>query len=230
MRSPYRRRRRTNLVPIVLALAAVLFLGVGSAIVFVSVSGVFTPTATVTITASATTAPTYTPSITPTITETAGPSPTATERPVLSYTVAAGDSLFSIAERFELTVDQVVAANAVDNCASLQVGQVLTIPPQSYPVPSLTPLPTGLARNAKLTHLVKPGDTLLGIADTYQTTIESILERNADIITDPDSLPVCRELEVRFGLNPWTPTLPGFTVTPAGTTPAPATRTPTGTP
>jgi LysM repeat protein len=233
MRSPYRRKRRTNLVPIVLALAAVLFLGVGSAIVFVSVSGVFTPTATVTITPSATTAPTYTPSITPTVTETAGPSPTATERPVLTYTVEAGDSLFSIAERFELTIEQLVAANDVGGCASLTVGQVLTIPPPSYPVPSLTPLPTGLARNARLFHTVKPGDTLLGIADTYQTTTESILERNAEIILDPNNLPVCAVLEVRFGLNPWTPTLPGFTITPDGTTPAPATpatQTPTATP
>ena len=230
MRSPYRRRRRTNLVPIVLALGAVLLLGVGSAIVFLSTSGVFEPTATAIASATATIAPTYTASITPTITETAGPSPTATERPVLTYTVEAGDSLFSIAAKFELSVDQLVAANQVEDCASLPVGQELTIPPQSYPVPSLTPLPTGLARNARLFHTVKSGDTLLGIADTYQTTTDDILTRNADIITDPNNLTVCAVLEVRFGLNPWTPTLPGFTVTPTGTAPAPATGAPTATP
>jgi LysM repeat protein len=225
MRSPYRRRRRTNLVPIVLALAAVLLLGIGSAIVFVSVSGVFEPTATVTASATATTAPTYTPSITLTITETAGPSPTATERPVLTYTVEAGDSLFSIAERFDLTIEQLVAANAVGDCAGLTVGQVLTIPPVNYPVPTLTPLPTGLSVNARLFHTVKPNDTLLAIANTYQTTTDDILERNSEIILDPNNLPVCAVLEVRWGLEPWTATLPGFTITPAGTTPAAATAT-----
>jgi LysM repeat protein len=214
-----------NWVPIILALAAVLLLGVGSAIVFVSVSGVFDPTPTATATVTATIAPTYTASITPTITETAGPSPTPTERPVLTYTVESGDSLFTIADRFQLTIEQLVAANQVDDCAGLSVGQVLTIPPPSYAVPSLTPLPTGLSFNARLFHTVKPGDTLLGIANTYQTTTESILERNAEIITDPNNLPVCAVLEVRWGLNPATATLPGFTVTPgaAGTTPAPAT-------
>jgi LysM repeat protein len=230
MRSPYRRKRRTNLVPIVLALGAVLLLGVGSAIVFVSMSGVGEPTVTVTASSTATTAPTYTPSITPTITDTAGPSPTATERPVLTYTVEAGDTLSGIAGKFELTVDQLVAANQLEGCASLVVSQVLTIPPPSYPVPSLTPLPTGLSRNAKLFHTVKPGDTLLDIADTYQTTTDDILTRNADIITDPNNLPVCAVLEVRFGLNPWTPTLPGFTVTPTGTAPATATEAATATP
>jgi LysM repeat protein len=221
-RTPYRRKRRTNLVPIVLALAAVLFLGVGSAIVFVSLSNVATPTETPTITATATTAPTYTPSITSTITETAGPSPTATERPVLTYTVAAGDSLFSIAAQFELTIEQLVAANQVGDCAGLTVGQVLTIPPISYQPPTLTPLPTGLSVNARLFHTVKPGDTLLLIADIYQTTTDDILERNAEIITDPNNLPVCAVLEVRWGLNPWTPTLPGFTITPNATEPAPS--------
>ena len=230
MRSPYRRRRRTNLVPIVLALGAVLLLTVGSAIVFISVSGILEPTATVTLTVTATTAPTYTPSITATITETSGPSPTPTERPVLEYAVEAGDSLFSIADKFELSVDQLVAANQLEGCSTLSVGQVLTVPPQSYPVPSLTPLPTGLARNARLLHIVKPGDSLLAIADTYQTTTEDILTRNADIISDPNNLPVCAELEVRFGLNPWTPTLPGFTITPTGAAPAEATASPTATP
>jgi LysM repeat protein len=222
MRNTYRRRRRVNWIPIVLALAAVLLLGVGSAIVFVSMSGIFDPTPTPTATWTPTLEPSYTASITPTITETSGPSPTPTERPVLTYTVESGDTISTIAERFELTLEQVVAANNLEGCAGLTVGQVLTIPPQSYPVPTSTPVPT-FSVNARIFHTVKPGDTLLAIAEIYQTTTESILERNAEIITDPNNLPVCAVLEIRWGLNPWTPTLPGFTVTPAaqGTTPAP---------
>ena len=227
MRHPYR-RRRTTLIPIVLGLAAVLLLGIGAVIVFLSVSGTFEPTATPTATLTSTIAPTFTASITPTTSDTPGPSPTPTERPVLTYTVEAGDSLFGIADKFQISVDQLVAANSLAS-QNIVVGEVLTIPPPSYPVPTLTPLPTGLSVNAKLFHTVKPGDTLIGIANTYQTTIESILERNKDIITDPDNLPVGAVLEVRFGLSPWTPTLPGFTVTPVATTPAPPTATPSAT-
>lgn len=227
MRHPYR-RRRTNLIAVILALAAVFLLGIGAVIVFFSVSGTFEPTATPTATLTPTVAPTFTASITPTITDTPGPSPTPTERPVLTYTVEAGDSLFSIADKFQISVDQLVAANSLAS-QNIVVGQVLTIPPPSYPVPTLTPLPTGLSVNAKLFHTVKPGDTLFGIANTYQTTVDSILARNEDIITDPDNLPVGAVLEVRFGLDPWTPTLPGFTVTPAATTPAPPTASPTAT-
>ena len=229
MRKPYR-RRRTNIIPIVLALAAVLLLGLGSAIVFISASRLLEPTPTATATQTPTMAPTFTASITPTITDTPGPSPTPTERPVFTYTVETGDTIFGIAEQNQITIEQLVAANNIGDCASLTVGTVLTIPPQSYQVPTLTPLPTGLARNAKLFHTVKPGDTLLAIAVTYQTTTDSILERNVDIITDPNNLPICAVLEVRWGLLPWTPTLPGFTVTPAATTPAPATPTLTQTP
>ncbi|MBI3362381.1 MAG: LysM peptidoglycan-binding domain-containing protein, partial [Chloroflexi bacterium] len=126
-------------------------------------------------------------------------------------------------------VPQLVAANNLGT-TGIQAGQTLTIPPPSYQLPTGTPLPTGLARNAKLFHTVKPGDTLTGIAITYQTTIEDILARNKDIIKDPNSLPVGAVLEVRWGLAPWTPTLPGFTVTPTAGTPQLQTATGTKTP
>lgn len=228
MRLPYRRRRAT-VIPIILGIVAVLLLGVGAAIVFVSLSGAFEPTPTATITASPTIAPTFTASITATITETPGPSPTPTDRPVLTYTVETGDTLFAIADKFQIAVDQLVAANNLGT-VNIQAGQTLTIPPPSYKLPTDTPLPTGLARNAKLFYTVKPGDTLIGIANKYQTTTESILERNKDIIRDPNSLPAGAVLEVRWGLAPWTPTLPGFTVTPTAGTPGPPTATGTKSP
>jgi murein DD-endopeptidase MepM/ murein hydrolase activator NlpD len=52
-----------------------------------------------------------------------------------TYTVQPGDSLWGIASVDGLTVDQLASANNLPDDASLQVGQVLTIPPQSY-VPS----------------------------------------------------------------------------------------------
>lgn len=62
-------------------------------------------------------------------------SPTSSSAPV--YVVQPGDSLWGIASVDGLTVDQLAGANGLPVDASLQIGQVLTIPPASYvPGPS----------------------------------------------------------------------------------------------
>jgi LysM repeat protein len=48
-----------------------------------------------------------------------------------TYTVAAGDTLYSIARQFGVTVQAIVNANNLSNPNSLSVGQTLTIPPAS---------------------------------------------------------------------------------------------------
>jgi LysM repeat protein len=45
------------------------------------------------------------------------------------YTVQPGDTLFAIATRFGVSVDELVRANRLVNPDSLQVGQQITIPP-----------------------------------------------------------------------------------------------------
>ena len=49
-------------------------------------------------------------------------------RPLI-YTVQAGDTLFSIAQRFGLTLDEVVEANNISNPDVIFEGDTLTIPP-----------------------------------------------------------------------------------------------------
>src|SRR5262245_44009449 len=46
-----------------------------------------------------------------------------------SYTVVAGDTLFVIAQRFGVTVDEMTAYNGITDPNLLEVGQVLLIPP-----------------------------------------------------------------------------------------------------
>lgn len=72
------------------------------------------------------------------------PSPTA----AALYTVQPGDNLSTIAERFNTTVEELVAANGLTDPDALQPGQTLLIPsllrtPQpATPLPEQTPTPT----------------------------------------------------------------------------------------
>ncbi len=73
-------------------------------------------------TASATPIPTATEPVTETAVPTPEPAPATT------YTVQAGNTLFSIAQSYGLTVEELAAANGIADVNSLIVGQVLQIP------------------------------------------------------------------------------------------------------
>lgn len=55
--------------------------------------------------------------------------PPVGEDGILLYTVQAGDTLFSIAQRFGVSLDDVVEANNIENPDVIYEGQTLTIPP-----------------------------------------------------------------------------------------------------
>jgi len=65
------------------------------------------------------------PAPTPTHTPIPRPTPTPT---VTVYVVQPGDTLSAIATRFNVTLDDLVAANRIVNPDALQVGQEITIP------------------------------------------------------------------------------------------------------
>lgn len=76
---------------------------------------------------------------TPTPTATvSGPAVTAAPIPDATYTVQPGDTLAVIAELYNVTVGELMAANGIDDPTALQAGQVLRIP--GVPA-SITPTP-----------------------------------------------------------------------------------------
>ena len=82
------------------------------------------------------------------------------------YTVVSGDTLYSIARRFNVSVDNLKNINKL-NSNILSIGQTLKIPNSSIvQVPS------------KITYTVKNGDTLYSIAKTYNTTVDIIKSLN----------------------------------------------------
>lgn len=85
-----------------------------------------------------------------------------------SYTVKSGDTLYSIANRYGVTVVEIISANNLSS-TSLQIGQVLTIP-------------TGIAapptQENYINYAVKSGDSLWLIANKYSTTVNAIKDLN----------------------------------------------------
>lgn len=84
-----------------------------------------------------------------------------------TYTVQAGDTLWSIARKYNLTVNQLKDLNNLTN-NTISIGQVLII---SNGGNEETPSNTE-------TYIVKPGDTLYSIAKTNNTTVDNLISLN----------------------------------------------------
>ncbi len=80
-----------------------------------------------------------------------------------TYIVKSGDTLYSIASRFNTTVDAIKVLNNLTNNI-IKVGQVLKIPT--------------LSDDNYITYTVKSGDTLYKIANKYNTTVSIIKDLN----------------------------------------------------
>lgn len=104
--------------------------------------------------------------------------PVADVAPVSSYTVARGDSLWSIAKKNNLTVTELAKANNLGVNAVLQPGRKLLIPGKAAG-------PVDLAAPAGATYKVRSGDTLASIARKHNVTPAALREANglsADIV------------------------------------------------
>ena len=145
-----------------------------------------TPTPTATPTATTTLAATLTATPLPTATPTATPAPAP-----IAYKVQGGDALLSIAQKFGISLDQLLGANNLNPSDFLSVGQVLTIPPPQPTPAASTALDaivagTPVSVSGVINYLVKPGDTLSAIASRYNVDITTLLARND--FSDPDNL------------------------------------------
>ncbi len=135
------------------------------------------------------------------------------QTPPQSYTVRAGDSLASIAARFGVTVDALLAQNGLEATAAIYVGQVLQIPSVASPTP--TAVITTICIH---THEVQAGESLLGIAQAYGVATTRIAQANG--IADVNAIQAGQTL-----------CIPGTAATPvAAATPVPPTPTSTPTP
>jgi len=176
------RRKRERMVPFLLGALAVVLLVVGLFLVVIWFTGDSPPALPAFLRSDTETPePTNTPQP-PTATlepsRTPEPSDTPTPSGPLTYVVEEGDSLASIADQFEVTIDQLIAANNLVDPNNIGVGSQLIIPDPDADLPTETALPGTLVPGATIEYVVKSGDSLLAIAVRFNTTIESISEAN----------------------------------------------------
>lgn len=113
------------------------------------------------------------------------------------YTVQPGDTLVSIALRYNLNLAQIVLANHLANLNLIFPGQRLILPGvtasdntgQQTPTAELNP-----------THFVQPGETLFTIASQYGVSIAEVSAANN--ILNPDLIQVGQALEIPLGPKP----------------------------
>ncbi len=99
----------------------------------------------------------------------------ATGGQVSSYTVQEGDTVYSIARRFNTTPEAIAQFNNLANPDSLVVGQTLQIPSGEVPPAGGEAQPSG---TGKTVYTVQPGDTMFSIAQRYHTTVDAISSAN----------------------------------------------------
>lgn len=80
-----------------------------------------------------------------------------------TYTVKSGDNLYSIAKKYNITVDDLKTTNNLSS-NTLSIGQILKIPGTSIDKPN--------------THTVSKGESLYSIANKYGTTVNELKSLN----------------------------------------------------
>lgn len=98
--------------------------------------------------------------------------------PASTYKVKKGDTLAEIADRLNVTVEALAKANGLKKPYRLQPGQTLKNPKAAKPAPARGAKPTSGGAAGGGTYTVKPGDTLFGIAQRHNTTVDALRAAN----------------------------------------------------
>lgn len=93
------------------------------------------------------------------------------------YTIRPGDTLFSIARRFNVSLDDLIEANPGIDPQRLQIGQVICIPVAVPPVAC----PPGT-----FSYTIQPGDTFFRLARHFNVSVDAIIRANPNV--NPEAL------------------------------------------
>jgi membrane-bound lytic murein transglycosylase D len=105
-------------------------------------------------------------------------SPTAAGYATIRYRVRSGESLWVLAERYNTTVKELRSLNALGGSERLRAGQIIRVPAPTQVEAPAPPQPSTSAVAGSRTHLVRRGDTLIGIAGRYGVSLSALREAN----------------------------------------------------
>jgi len=148
--------------------------------------------------------PTVTPASDATPTAPAPQPVTATGGGTFDYTIVEGDTLASIAAKFNVTQDEIVKLNNLTDPNKLILGQVLKVP-GTAPAGGAAAAGAATTSGEANVYVIQSGDTLAAIARRFNTTVAELLRVNG--LTNPDRIGVGQKL-----------TLPGGATTSGATT------------
>lgn len=127
--------------------------------------------------------------------ESAAPAPAKEETPAKTYTVAGGDSLWTIAKKNDLSVSDLSRANNLTASSVIRPGQKLVIPVKHAPAAAAT---AGSNASSGPTYRVKANETLAGIAKRAGVPAATLRELNA---LKTDALRVGQDLKLPPGVT-----------------------------
>ncbi|MFQ3672835.1 MAG: LysM peptidoglycan-binding domain-containing protein, partial [Aggregatilineales bacterium] len=119
-----------------------------------------------------------------------------------TYTIQRGDTLFRIAQRYNVSMADLMAANNITNPSRIFAGTVLIIPgaaPAAAPQPVVDAVPSTDAPTQTVTHVVARGESLSMIARSYGVSMNAIIAANN--IRNPNTIFAGQRLIIP-GANP----------------------------
>lgn len=128
--------------------------------------------------------PVSAPAVTPPVTMPLEPLPPQPAPTAQQYEVAAGDTFYSIGQKFGVSMKAIADANPGVDPRRLRIGQKLVIPapqPATAGAPVAAPTPAGAP--GEIIYTVKSGDNLTRIAAQHGTTVKAIRAAN-NLTTD----------------------------------------------
>lgn len=90
-------------------------------------------------------------------------------RKVKIHTVASGESLWAIAQLYEVKMDDLLRWNELPNPDALKIGQNIQVK---------APIEEASAGKHIITHTVQPGETLYAISRKYDMTVDEVMDLN----------------------------------------------------
>ncbi len=94
------------------------------------------------------------------------------------YFIKKGDSLSEVAQKFNVSLSELIEYNRIENPHLISVGLEIKIPPEEK------------------IHVVKADDTLDKIADKHRISVKELLDNNPLLASAPDSLYIGQELKI----------------------------------